>query len=183
MTEFPPSGGRLSETAAFKPLRIAVLTVSDTRDEESDTSGKLLADRIIRDGHILAARNWSKDEVAAIRTTLETWISDGQIDVILTTGGTGLTGRDVTPEAVRPLFEKEIEGFQTVWHMVSYQSVGLSTLQSRACAGLMRGVFIFCLPGSNGACKDGWDKVIRWQLDSRHLPCNMVELMPRLMER
>jgi molybdenum cofactor biosynthesis protein B len=180
--DHPPAGGRLSETALFKPVRIAVLTVSDTRDEESDTSGKLLADRVARDGHILAARAWSKDDIPAIRAALEAWIADRGIDVILTTGGTGLTGRDVTPEAARALFDKEIEGFQTIWHMASYASVGLSTLQSRACAGVARGTFVFCLPGSNGACKDGWDKVIRWQLDSRHLPCNVVELMPRLLE-
>ncbi len=179
----PPAGGGLSETAVFKPVRIAVLTISDTRDEESDTSGKLLADRIVRDGHVLAERSRCKDEVADIREALLAWIEHPEIDVIVTTGGTGLTGRDLTPEAVRPLFDKEIEGFQPVWHLVSYQSVGLSTLQSRACAGLARGTFIFCLPGSGGACKDGWDKIIRWQLDSRHLPCNMVELMPRLLER
>jgi molybdopterin adenylyltransferase len=183
MNELPPAGGRLSETAAFQPVRIAVLTISDTRDEESDTSGRLLAERVMRDGHQLAARAWAKDEIPAIRAALQSWIDDPGIDAILTTGGTGLTGRDVTPEAARPLFDKEIEGFQTVWHMVSYASVGLSTLQSRACAGLARGTFVFCLPGSNGACKDGWDQLIRWQLDSRHLPCNMVELMPRLMER
>ncbi len=180
--EQAPAGGRLSDTLAFKPVRIAVLTVSDTRDEESDTSGKLLADRVVRDGHVLAAREWVKDEIDAIRAQLDVWITDPEIDAIVSTGGTGLTGRDITPEAVRPLFDKEIEGFQTVWHMVSYASVGLSTLQSRACAGLAHGTFIFCLPGSNGACKDGWDKVIRWQLDSRHLPCNMVELMPRFLE-
>jgi molybdenum cofactor biosynthesis protein B len=182
-SEAPPAGGRLSDAAPFVPVRIAVLTVSDTRDEESDTSGKLLAERVVRDGHVLAARAWSKDDIGAIRGALEVWLADPDVDVIVTTGGTGLTGRDVTPEAVRPLFDKEIEGFQAVWHMTSYQSVGLSTLQSRACAGLVRGKFVFCLPGSNGACKDGWDKVIRWQLDSRHLPCNMVELMPRLKER
>lgn len=179
----PAPGGRIDEAKPFKPVRIAVLTVSDTRDEESDTSGKVLADRVTRDGHVLAARDWVKDEIASIQRQVTAWIDDPQIDVIISTGGTGLTGRDVTPEAVRPLFEKEIEGFQTVWHMVSYNSVGLSTLQSRACAGLAKGTFIFSLPGSNGACKDGWDKVIRWQLDSRHGPCNMVELMPRLMEK
>jgi molybdenum cofactor biosynthesis protein B len=124
-----------------------------------------------------------KDDIAEIQAKLSHWIDDPNVDAVISTGGTGLTGRDVTPEAVRPLFDKEIDGFNVVWHMVSYASVGLSTLQSRACAGLARGTFIFCLPGSNGACKDGWDKVIRWQLDSRHLPCNMVELMPRLMER
>lgn len=183
MIDLPPPGGRLNESATFKPVRIAVLTISDTRDEESDTSGRVLADRIVRDGHVLATRDWVKDDTSSIREAITAWIEEAGVEVIITTGGTGLTGRDVTPEAVRPLFEKEIEGFQSVWHMVSYWSVGLSTLQSRACAGLARGTFIFCLPGSNGACKDGWDKIIRWQLDSRHLPCNMVELMPRLMER
>jgi molybdenum cofactor biosynthesis protein B len=142
-----------------------------------------LTERIARDGHVLAARAWVKDEIRAIRGQLENWISSASVDVVLSTGGTGLTGRDVTPEAVRPLFDKEIDGFATIWHLVSYQSVGLSTLQSRACAGIARGVFIFCLPGSNGACKDGWDKLIRWQLDARHMPCNMIELMPRLKER
>lgn len=183
MNTQPPQGGRLSETASFVPVRIAVLTISDTRDEESDTSGSILAERLVRDGHILAARAMVKDDVPAIRMVLTAWIADPAVDVIITTGGTGLTGRDVTPEAAKPLFEKEIEGFSVIWHLVSHMSVGLSTLQSRACAGIARGTFIFCLPGSNGACKDGWDKIIRWQLDSRHLPCNMVELMPRLIER
>jgi len=167
----------------FLPVRIGVLTVSDTRDEESDTSGKILADRVTRDGHVLAARDWVKDDTAAIHERLRTWCDNGSVDAIISTGGTGLTGRDVTPEAARALFEKEIEGFQHVWHAVSYDSVGLSTMQSRACAGIANGVFIFCLPGSNGACKDGWDKVIRWQLDNRFRPCNLAELMPRLMER
>jgi molybdopterin adenylyltransferase len=179
----PPTGGRLVETLPFIQVRIAVLTVSDTRDEESDTSGTILADRIIRDGHIVAGRTLVIDQIEAIQTQVKSWIADPQIDVIITTGGTGLTGRDVTPEALRPLFDKEIDGFGVVWHMVSFASVGLSTLQSRACAGLSNGTFIFALPGSNGACKDGWDHVIRWQLDSRHKPCNMVELMPRLLER
>lgn len=175
--------GKLDSARAFKPVRVAILTVSDTRDEESDTSGRVLAERVARDGHTLAARDWVKDDIAAIRLRLLTWCDDASIDVIISTGGTGLTGRDVTPEAARAIFEKELEGFQTVWHTVSYASVGLSTLQSRACAGLVRGTFIFCLPGSNGACKDGWDKVIRWQLDYRYRPCNLVELMPRLLER
>ena len=183
MNEQPPSGGRIDEALPFKPVRVAVLTISDTRDEESDTSGAVLAERVKRDGHELFARAWVKDAVADIRAQVRTWIDGGDVDVIISTGGTGLTGRDVTPEALRPLFDKEIDGFAAVFHQVSYQSVGLSTLQSRACAGIAKGAFIFALPGSGGACKDGWDKVIRWQLDSRHRPCNLVEIMPRLMER
>ncbi|MFZ4068920.1 MAG: molybdenum cofactor biosynthesis protein B [Caulobacterales bacterium] len=179
----PAPGGKILPDAPFQPVRIAVMTVSDTRDEESDTSGKLLADRVARDGHVLAARAWVKDDVSDIQAQINSWIAAGDVDVILTTGGTGITGRDVTPEALRPLFDKEIDGYAVVWHLVSYQSVGLSTLQSRACAGIVKGVFVFALPGSNGACKDGWDKIIRWQLDSRHKPCNMVELMPRLLEK
>jgi molybdenum cofactor biosynthesis protein B len=169
-------------TLAFRALRVAVLTISDTRDEESDTSGKLLADRVIRDGHVLAARAMVKDDVAEIQAQLKSWIADPGVDVVVSTGGTGLTGRDVTPEAIRPLFDKAIEGFETVWHMTSFQTVGLSTMQSRACAGLAKGTLIFALPGSNGACKDGWDRVIRWQLDSRHRPCNLAELIARFTE-
>lgn len=168
---------------AFKPVRIALLTVSDSRDESSDTSGAILAERVEEAGHVLAGRTLVADDKEIIAATVQAWIDAPDIDVVISTGGTGLTGRDVTPEALMPLFEKHIEGFAVVWHMVSYQSVGLSTLQSRACAGVANGTFIFCLPGSNGACRDGWDKVIRWQLDSRHAPCNMVELMPRLKER
>jgi molybdenum cofactor biosynthesis protein B len=182
MTDTPP-GGRINSELPFKPVRIAVLTVSDTRDEESDTSGAVLAERIERDDHVVAARAWVKDDVAAIGGLVRQWCDDPMIDVVVTTGGTGLTGRDVTPEALRPLFDKEIEGFAVVWHMLSYQSIGLSTLQSRACAGLVGDTFVFALPGSNGACRDGWDKIIRWQLDSRHMPCNLVEIMPRLLER
>lgn len=174
---------RIDETLPFKPVRIAILTVSDTRDDESDTSGPLLANRAARDGHTVAAHAIVRDAVGAIQAQVRDWIADAGIDVILCTGGTGLTGRDVTPEALRPLFEKEVEGFAVVWHMLSYQSVGLSTLQSRACAGIARGKFVFALPGSNGACRDGWDNIIRWQLDSRHRPCNLVEIMPRLTER
>lgn len=166
----------------FRPLRVAVLTVSDTRDEDSDTSGKLLADRVIRDGHVLAARTMVKDDIGQIQAQVGAWIADPEVDVIVSTGGTGLTGRDVTPEAIRPLFDKAIEGFETVWHMTSFQTVGLSTMQSRACAGLAKGTLIFALPGSNGACKDGWDRVIRWQLDSRHRPCNLAELIARFTE-
>ncbi len=176
-------GGRYDEGAAFTPVRVAVLTISDTRDEESDTSGHLLAERVMAAGHVLAEKAIVADDVAAIRLRIKAWTSSGNVDAIVTTGGTGLTGRDVTPEAIEPLFDKTIDGFSVIFHLVSYQSVGLSTLQSRALAGLIDGVFVFCLPGSNGAVKDGWDKVIAAQLDSRHRPCNMVELMPRLLER
>jgi len=176
-------GGKLDESWPFTPVRIAVLTISDTRDEDSDTSGQVLADRITGAGHTLAERGIVRDDVGEIRKAVRAWTGSGKVDAIVTTGGTGITGRDVTPEAIEPLFDKRIEGFSVVFHMVSYQSVGLSTLQSRALAGLIDGVFVFCLPGSNGACRDGWDKVIAPQLDSRHRPCNMVELMPRLMER
>ena len=178
----PPGGGKMDMTLAFRALRVAVLTVSDTRDEESDTSGKLLADRVVRDGHVLAARAMVKDDAGQIQAQLKDWIADAGVDVVVSTGGTGLTGRDVTPEAIRPLFDKAIEGFETVWHMTSFQTVGLSTMQSRACAGLAKGTLIFALPRSNGACKDGWDRILRWQLDSRHRPCNLAELIARFME-
>ncbi len=176
-------GGRLDPGAALVPVRVAVLTISDTRDEESDTSGHLLAGRVTESGHVLAQRVIVADDIEAIRRQVKAWTSSGEVDAIVTTGGTGLTGRDVTPEAIEPLFDKRIDGFSVIFHLVSYQSVGLSTLQSRALAGTIGGVFVFCLPGSNGAVKDGWDKVIAAQLDSRHRPCNMVELMPRLLER
>ena len=175
-------GGRVDEAAALTPVRIAVLTVSDTRDEESDTSGHVLVERLTTAGHVLADKALVRDEVEAIRAQVKAWTKSGDVDVILTTGGTGITGRDVTPEAIEPLLDKRIEGFSVIFHLVSYQTVGLSTLQSRALAGLIDGVFIFCMPGSNGAVRDGWDKVISPQLDSRHKPCNMVELMPRLLE-
>jgi len=173
----------INESLDFIPVRIAVLTVSDTRTEETDTSGDTLARRIEAAGHEVAARAIVPDDKDAIRETVSAWIDDASVDAVISTGGTGLTGRDVTPEAVRPLFEKEIEGFSVIFHQVSFDSVGLSTLQSRACAGVAKGAFIFCLPGSNGAVKDGWDKVISYQLDARHRPCNLVELMPRLTER
>lgn len=173
----------IDATRAFKPLRIAVLTVSDTRTSANDTSGDILVERIAAAGHEIAARALVRDEKDAIQRQANTWIDDPAIHVIVSTGGTGLTGRDVTPDALRPLFEKEMEGFQIVWHLVSYQSVGVSTLQSRACAGVAKGTAIFALPGSNGACKDGWDKIIRDQLDSRHRPCSLAELLPRLTER
>jgi molybdopterin adenylyltransferase len=175
-------GGRTDEKQAIKPVRIAVLTISDTRDEESDTSGHVLAERVKAAGHELADRAICKDSIVEIREKIEGWVASGFVEAIVTTGGTGVTGRDVTPEAIEPLFDKKLDGFSVVFHMVSYQSVGLSTLQSRATAGIVGGVFVFCLPGSNGAVRDGWDKVISPQLDSRHGPCNMVELMPRLLE-
>jgi molybdenum cofactor biosynthesis protein B len=183
MTTTLAPGGRLDQGSALAPVRVAVLTISDTRDEESDTSGHLLASRVTAAGHLLAERAIVVDDIGAIRRQIKAWTASGGVDAIVTTGGTGLTGRDVTPEAIEPLFDKRIEGFSVVFHLVSYQSVGLSTLQSRALAGIIDGVFVFCLPGSNGAVKDGWDKVIAAQLDSRHRPCNLVELMPRLMER
>lgn len=172
----------INEKLPFVPVRIAVLTVSDTRTEETDTSGKTLVERLKAAGHSLGDKRIVPDNLDQIRATVAAWINDPEIDVVLTTGGTGLTGRDVTVEAIRPLFKKEIDGFSVIFHQVSYQTVGLSTLQSRACAGLANNTFIFCLPGSNGAVKDGWDKVISAQLDSRHKPCNLVELMPRLSE-
>ncbi len=175
-------GGRIDEKQTIKPVRIAILTVSDTRDEESDTSGHVLVERLQAAGHELADRAIVRDSVVEIREKIEGWVASGFVEAIITTGGTGITGRDVTPEAVEPMFDKKLDGFSVIFHLVSYQSVGLSTLQSRATAGIVGGVFVFCLPGSNGAVRDGWDKVIAPQLDSRHGPCNMVELMPRLLE-
>ncbi|HYI65074.1 MAG TPA: molybdenum cofactor biosynthesis protein B [Allosphingosinicella sp.] len=164
------------------PVRIAVLTVSDTRTLETDGSGGYLARAIEDAGHVLAARLIVPDDKESIRAAVKGWIGDPGTDVVITTGGTGLTGRDVTPEAVTPLFDKAIEGFAVMFHNVSYASVGLSTIQSRACAGVAGGTFIFCLPGSGGAVRDGWEKVISPQLDSRTRPCNLVEIMPRLEE-
>ncbi|PHY19325.1 molybdenum cofactor biosynthesis protein B [Caulobacter sp. BP25] len=176
-------GGGIKPELPFTPVRVAVLTVSDTRDESTDTSGQILVERIKTAGHELAGRVVVRDDVEKIRAQVRDWIASKGVDAIVTTGGTGLTGRDVTVEALEPLFDKKIDGFSVVFHLVSYASVGLSTLQSRATAGLIDGVFVFCLPGSNGAVKDGWDKLISAQLDSRHKPCNMVELMPRLLEK
>lgn len=173
----------INEELEFVPVRIAVLTVTDSRTRENDTSGDILAGRVEAAGHVLADRDLLRDDAEQIRARMTSWIEDPQVDVIISTGGTGLTGRDVTPEAIRPLLDKEIEGFSVIFHQVSFQSVGLSTLQSRATAGVAKGTFIFALPGSNGAVKDGWDKVISFQLDSRHRPCNLVELMPRLLEK
>ena len=173
----------INESLTFVPVNIAVLTVSDTRTEANDTSGDILAKRAQDAGHNLIDRAIERDDAAAIRTRVQGWIDNPEVDVVISTGGTGLTGRDTTPEAITPLFEKTIEGFSVIFHQVSFQSVGLSTLQSRAVAGLAKNTFIFALPGSNGAVKDGWDKVISFQLDSRHKPCNLVELMPRLDEK
>ena len=173
---------RIDETRPFMPVRIAVLTVSDTRDLASDKSGTTLADMIEADGHELADRAIVKDDIEAIRTCVKAWIADPAIDVVITTGGTGFTGRDVTPEALEPLFEKKIDGFSTVFHMISFQKIETSTIQSRACGGLAHGTYIFCLPGSPGACKDAWGGILKWQLDNRHRPCNFVEIMPRLEE-
>jgi molybdenum cofactor biosynthesis protein B len=171
---------KLDETYPFKPLNIAVLTVSDTRELASDTSGDVLAGRIAEAGHTLAERAIVTDDIAAIRSTVEGWIASPGVNVVITTGGTGFTARDVTPEAIKPLFEKEIEGFAVIFHMISFEQVATSTIQSRACGGLAKGTYIFCLPGSPGACKDAWDGILKWQLDSRHRPCNLVEIMPRL---
>ena len=173
---------RIDETRPFIPVRIAVLTVSDTRALADDKSGSTLAELLQADGHVLADRAIVRDDIAAIRAKVEGWIADSQVDVVITTGGTGFTGRDVTPEAIRPLFEKEIDGFSTVFHLISFQKIETSTIQSRACGGLARGTYIFCLPGSPGACKDGWGGILKWQLDNRHRPCNFVEIMPRLEE-
>ena len=176
------TGSTQHRESAPKTIRTAILTISDTRTLETDTAGEYLKTVLEDGGHQVLVRSIVKDDSDAIRATLEAWLARGDIQAIITTGGTGITGRDVTPEAIEPLFDKKIDGFSVIFHLVSYQSVGLSTLQSRATAGLIGGVFVFCLPGSNGAVKDGWDKVISAQLDSRHGPCNMVELMPRLLE-
>ena len=173
----------INESLTFVPVNIAVLTVSDTRTEANDTSGDILAKRAQDAGHNLIDRAIERDDAAAIRARVQGWIDNPEVDVVISTGGTGLTGRDTTPEAITPLFEKTIEGFSVIFHQISFQSVGLSTLQSRAVAGLAKNTFIFARPGSNGAVKDGWDKVISFQLDSRHKPCNLVELMPRLDEK
>jgi molybdopterin adenylyltransferase len=172
----------IDETRALVPVRIAVLTVSDTRDASNDTSGDTLAARITEAGHILAARNLLKDDQAVIAAQLRAWIADPAIDVVISTGGTGLTGRDVTVEAFKSVFEKEIDGFSVIFHQISYAKIGTSTLQSRACAGVAHGTYLFALPGATGAVKDGWDGILKWQLDIRHRPCNFVEIMPRLEE-
>ncbi len=164
------------------PVNIAVMTVSDSRTEENDTSGKALAERLGKAGHRLAEKVIVPDNVYRMREIFSRWIADPDIQAVLTTGGTGLTGRDSTPEAVAPLFDKEIEGFGELFRWISFQEIKTSTIQSRAIAGVANGTYIFCLPGSTGACRTAWDKIIQDQLDYRHRPCNMVELMPRLLE-
>ena len=172
----------MSETRDFVPLNIAVLTVSDSRTEADDKSGALLVSLLTGDGHILAEKSIVRDDKYEIREVLSRWIVDEDIQVVLTTGGTGVTGRDGTPEAVEPLLDKVIEGFGEMFRKLSYETIGTSTLQSRALAGVANGTYVFCLPGSSGACKDGWTKLINMQLDYRTRPCNLVELMPRLRE-
>ncbi len=174
---------RIDESIPFKPVQIAVLTVSDTRQASSDTSGDTLAARIEAAGHRVADRTIERDDAGAIEAHLRRWIAAPAIDVVITTGGTGLTGRDVTPEAFDRVIEKRIDGFGELFRMLSYQKIGTSTIQSRALAGLAGGTYLFALPGSTGAVRDAWDDILVWQLDVRHQPCNFVELMPRLRER
>jgi len=172
----------IDETKQFIPLNIALLTISDTRLLADDKSGATLADRLTAAGHKLATREIVVDDVEAIRVIIRRWIADPAVDVIITTGGTGFTGRDVTPEAVEPLFEKRMDGSSIAFHMLSHAKIGASTVQSRATAGVANATFIFCLPGSPGACRDGWDGILGPQLDYRTRPCNFVEIMPRLDE-
>lgn len=173
----------LDQSKAFVPLKIAVLAVSDTRTLETDTAGALLKSLMEADGHICASRAVVRDDIQQIRATVMGWVVDPEIDAIITTGGTGFSGRDVTPEALEPLFQKRMDGFSVLFHQYSATTVGTSTLQSRATGGLIGETFVFVLPGSRGACRDGWEGILRAQLDNRHLPCNFVELMPRLAER
>jgi molybdenum cofactor biosynthesis protein B len=174
---------RIDESRPFIAVNIAVLTVSDTRTIREDKSGASLERMLTEAGHNLAERTIVKDDVEAIRAVIRGWIETKDVDVVITTGGTGFTGRDITPEAVRPLFEKEIDGFSTLFHMQSFEKVGTSTIQSRACGGVANGTYIFCVPGSPGACKDAWNGILKYQLDNRHRPCNFVEIMPRLLEQ
>jgi molybdenum cofactor biosynthesis protein B len=175
--------GRIDAERAFTALGIAVLTVSDSRDASNDTSGDLLAERIAGAGHHLRARALVGHAKADIQRQMRVWIQDPAVDVIIANGGTGLLPRDVSPEAIRELFDREFEGFAVLWHLISYDTVGVSTMQSRACAGIAGGTVLYVLPGSNGACRDGWDKLISLQLDSRHRPCAVVELLPRFQKR
>jgi molybdenum cofactor biosynthesis protein B len=171
------------QTALFVPLNIAVLTVSDTRTAANDTSGDLLASRLAAAGHRLAARQIEKDDRYRIRAIVSAWIADPEVHAVITTGGTGLTGRDGTPEAIAPLLDKEVSGFGELFRAYSLEEIGTSTLQSRCLGGVANGTFVFCLPGSTGACATGWDRILARQLDSRTRPCNFVELIPRLLEK
>ncbi|RST85131.1 molybdenum cofactor biosynthesis protein B [Aquibium carbonis] len=173
---------RLDESRPFIPVGIAVLTVSDTRSLDDDKSGRTLADRIAEAGHRLVHRSIVTDDIEKIRAVVTGWCSEPTVDVVITTGGTGFTGRDVTPEALEPLFEKRMDGFSEVFHRISYDKIGTSTIQSRATGGLISQTFVFVLPGSPGACRDAWDGILKGQLDYRHMPCNFVEIMPRLDE-
>ena len=173
----------IDPSRTFLPVNIAVLTVSDTRDLSTDRSGETLQSRIEAAGHRCIAREILRDEADLIEAQLRRWIADKEVDCVITTGGTGITGRDVTPEAFKRVMEKEIEGFGELFRMLSYQKIGTSTMQSRAIGGVAQGTYLFALPGSTGACKDAWDDILVWQLDARHRPCNLVELMPRLMEK
>lgn len=173
---------RIDESRPFIPVSIAVLTMSDSRSMSEDRSGDVLAQRITDSGHTLADRALVTDDANKIEAQVRTWIDDSTIDVIVTTGGTGFTGRDITPDAVEPLFDKRMDGFSIAFHNLSYDKIGTSTVQSRATAGLAKTTFVFCLPGSPGACKDAWDGILVKQLDYRHMPCNFVEIMPRLDE-
>ena len=173
---------RIDESRPFIAVNIAVLTVSDTRTAANDTSGDTLADRIVKAGHRVAARAIEKDDAGMIEQLLRGWIADPEIDVVITSGGTGVTGRDVTPEAFERVLDKKIEGFGELFRMLSYQKIGTSTMQSRALGGVAGGTYMFALPGSTGAVKDAWDDILLSQLDNRHRPCNLVELMPRLLE-
>jgi len=174
---------RIDESAPFIAVRIAIATISDTRTPDNDTSGDVLAARVTGAGHVLAARTIMCDDAASIEAQLRVWIADPLVDVVITTGGTGVTGRDVTPEAYRRVIDKEIEGFGELFRWLSFAKIATSTIQSRALGGVANGTYLFALPGSTGAVKDGWDDILRFQLDSRHKPCNFVELMPRLKER
>lgn len=173
---------RIDESRRFVSLNIAVLTVSDTRVLADDKSGDVLVGRLEKAGHVLADRAIVKDDIAAIAAQVRGWVAREDVDIVITTGGTGFTGRDVTPDAIEPLFDKRMDGFSTLFHQISFEKIGTSTLQSRATAGLIGTTFVFCLPGSPGACKDGWDGILQYQLDYRHMPCNFVEIMPRLDE-
>ncbi|USR91860.1 molybdenum cofactor biosynthesis protein B [Phormidium yuhuli AB48] len=172
----------IDESRPFLPVNIAILTISDSRTLETDKSGQILVERLQAAGHQLLERRLVPDERETIVAVLWEWVKHPQVDVVITTGGTGITGRDVTPEALAEVCEKEIPGFGELFRRISYETIGVSALQSRATAGVAQGTYLFALPGSSGACRDGWDEILRWQLDSRYRPCNLVSLMPRLLE-